>query len=292
MLKLLIPKGSLEEKTFWIFDQAGIKIRKISERGYDLAINDKRIASVMMLRPQEIPEYVASGDFDFGITGLDWVVERGVKIVKVADLKYSRQGWNKVKVILATDGKNPVEKKSEIKSDARIVTEYPNITKKYFQSIGKKNVRIKFSYGATEGKVPKLADYFVDITETGQTLRANGNKILDVLLESSTYLIAGQSVWRNKEKKQAILEIAELLMRVVRAQDKILIKFNISSAKLKSILKYVPALESPTIARLAGGEKYAVETVAPKCSLSNLITDLRKNGATNILEMEIKGLIP
>lgn len=291
MLKLAIPKGSLEERTFWIFEEAGLKILRNSERSYAFLVNDPRISEVMMLRPQEIPEYVESGDFDIGITGYDWIMERGAEIVQVADLAYSKQSWNKVKIVLATCENNLIKKPENIPSGARVFTEYPKLTASYFRLIGKK-MDIKLSYGATEGKVPRLASYLVDITETGKTLKANGKKIISVILESTTLLIANRKFWKDPVKKQAMEEIADLLLRIVRAQNKMLIKFNVSARDLQKIVAYVPAADEPTIAKLSSNDKYAVETVVPKDRLAEIITQIRTMGARDILELEIKGLAP
>lgn len=291
MLKLAIPKGSLEKKTFWIFEKAGLQIRRGGERNYSLTIDDLRISEVILLRPQEIPEYIASGDFDIGITGLDWVVERGLKVIKVADLRYSRQGWNKVKIVLASDNSDLVKKVGDISEGSRVFTEYPNITHRFFNKTGKK-MSIKLSYGATEGKVPRLARYFVDITETGKTLEANGKKILAIIMESSTYFIANSKAWQDPIKRQMINEIRDLLFRIVLVQDKILIKFNVDAGNLDKVIGRIPAMEEPTVSKLSSGKKYAVESVVPQSQLNTLITDLKKLGAKDILEIELKGLIP
>ena len=177
MLRLAIPKGSLEEGTFRLFEQADLPIRRKNGRDYNLFIKDPRVSEAMMLRPQEIATYIDEGEFDLGITGRDWIVETKSVVVEVADLVFSRGGWRKVMIVLATNQENPVKDVSEIEPDARVVTEYPRITKRFFQRLGKGRVRIRLSYGATEVKVPRLADYLVDVTETGATLVSNGKKI-------------------------------------------------------------------------------------------------------------------
>ena len=295
-LRIAIPKGSLEEGTFSLFKQADLPIIRRGDRDYNLSIKDPRISETMMLRPQEIAGYVEEGEFDLGVTGKDWVVEKKAKVVEVADLQFSKGGWNMVRIVLATDKNNPIKSIVEIDSDARVVTEYPNIAKRYFKQIGKEKARIIMSYGATEIKVPRLAEYLVDVTETGTTLQANGKKILDVILESSTRLIANRKSWTNPEKRQAMKEIKELLLGVIQAKGKVLIKMNVAEENLQSLLKYLPALESPAYSplfSLDNAEKnFSVETIVEKSQLNIIIPEIRKLGARGILEVDVSKVIP
>lgn len=297
MLRIAIPKGSLEEGTFSLFEQANLKIRRKDNRDYNLVINDPRISEAIMLRPQEIASYISEGEFDLGITGKDWVMETESAVKEVADLKFSRGGLGNVKIVLATDISNPIDDVSQIKLDSRVVTEYPKITRRYFRNLGKGKVRMRLSYGATEVKVPRLADYLVDVTETGTTLLANGKKILATILESSTWLIANLESWKIPEKRQAINEIAELLLGVVRARDKVLIKMNIPESKLNPLLVYLPALRSPTLSQIYTPDKdqekwYMIETIVEKSQLNILIPEIKKMGATDILEVDVSKVIP
>ena len=295
-LRIAIPKGSLEEGTFSLFKQADLPIIRRSNRDYNLLIKDSRISETMMLRPQEIAGYVEGGEFDLGITGHDWVVEKKAKVVEVADLRFSKGGWNVVRIVLATDKNNPIKSIAEIDPNARVVTEYSSITRRYFKRIGKEKARIRMSYGATEIKVPRLAEYLIDVTETGTTLQANGKKILDVILESSTRLIANRKSWANPKKRQAMEEIKELLLGVIRAKGKVLIKMNIAETKLESLLEYLPALESPTYSPLFSqnnAEKnFSVETIVEKSQLNIIIPEIRKLGAKGILEVDVSKVIP
>lgn len=297
MLRIAIPKGSLEEGAFNLFKQADLTIRRRNDRDYNLSINDPRITEAFILRPKEIANYVSEGEFDLGITGLDWIRETEVAIKEVADLEFSRGGWSPIKIVLATNADNPVANVRDISSKDRVATEYPRLTRRYFEKLGKRKIKIRLSEGATEIKVPRLAEYLVDVTETGRTLEENGKKILDTIMVSSTKLIANINSWNNLEKRQAINEIAELLLGVVRARDKVLIKLNVSEENLKIVSDYLPAELAPTISLLIPkneslGRWYAIETVIQKSQLNVIIPKLKRFGARDILEIDVKKVIP
>ncbi len=296
-LRVAVPKGSLEEGTINLFKQADLPIRRRNDRDYNLSIDDPRIIETFILRPKEIAEYVSEGEFDIGITGLDWVMETAVAVKEVADLAFSRGGWNPIKIVLATSIDNPINDVREISTQDKVATEYPRLTRRYFNKFGKRDIRLKFSEGATEIKVPRLAKYLVDVTETGRTLRENGKKILDTLLVSSTKLIANIDSWNDLEKRQSMNEIAELLLGVVRARDKVMIKLNVSDANLKAVNSYLPAELAPTISLLMPrdeslGKWYAIETVIQKSQLNVIIPELKRLGARDILEIDVKKVIP
>jgi ATP phosphoribosyltransferase len=286
MLRLAIPKGSLEEKTFQLFEKAGLPIRTGGGRNYHFWIDDPRISEVFMLRSQEVASYIASGEFDLGPSGWDWVVETRSAVETVADLEFSRNGWNKVKIVLATSAENPVQNPQEINVGSKVVTEYLHIARRYFRSLEKGKIRIKLSYGATEAKVPRLADYLIDVTDSGETLKRNNKKILDVLLESSTLLIANPLSLRNPVKSQAIKEIAELLMRVVRARDKTLLKMNISINKLDAILNYLPSAKAPSVVPLVKKGWFSVETLLQKSEMNIILPKIKSFGAINVIETD------
>src|SRR3990170_4202697 len=210
MLKLVIPKGSLERATFELFEAADLKVTRASEREYRGEIDDPRIDSVAVLRPQEIPTYVEDGFFDIGVTGEDWIAETGADVVQVATLNYSKQTDLPVKLVLAVPRESGISSADQIKPDSRISTEFRNITASYFEKLGIP-VRIFLSYGATEAKVPEIVDAIVDLTETGSTLRRNGMEIVDVLLESRTQLIANPAAHEDPGKRQAMEELMILL---------------------------------------------------------------------------------
>ena len=296
-LRLAIPNGSLEEGTFKLFQEAGLPIQRRGERDYNLKINDPRICETFILRPKEIAEYVSEGEFDFGITGFDWVMETGAMITEIADLQFSRGGFKKVKIVLATNNDNPVEDPKDIRGDARIATEYPQITRRYFKSLNKGKVKIRTSSGATEIKVPRLADYLVDVTETGVTLQANGKKILATILESSTKFIANKESWKDLEKRKSIQEIADVLMGVIIARNRILLKMNVMEENLRVLISKLPAMKYPTISPLIQvnnevKKMFAVETIIEKSSLNEILPQIRKAGATDIMEIGLEKIIP
>ena len=294
-LRLAVPKGSLERGTFELFRQAGLPIRRGNERDYNLQINDFRIKETFLLRPKEIPKYVQEGEFDLGITGYDWIIETKSAIKEVADLQFSKGGFEKVKIVLATSNDNPVEDPRDIRGDAKIVTEYPIITRRYFKRLNKGKVSIRVSEGATEIKVPRLADYLVDVTETGATLKANGKKIISVILESSTKLISNIEAWKNEEKRSKIQEIADVLIGVLSAREKVLLKMNVDEVNLGKLINELPAMEYPTVSPLFQGNKkrnmFAVETIVKRAALNELLPRIKKAGARDILEIKVDKII-
>jgi ATP phosphoribosyltransferase len=291
MLKFVIPKGSLEAATFQLLEDADLKVVRGHEREYRGSIDDPRIDSVAILRPQEIPTYVADGFFDIGITGEDWIAETGSDVVKVAPLRYSKQTDRPIKIVLAVPEESGITEPQQIKPDSRISTELPNLTKAYFDELGIP-VHIFLSYGATEAKVPEIVDAIVDLTETGATLKRNGMIIIDTLLESRTHLIASKESWGDPVKRQAIDELTILLKGTVDARGRVLVKLNVQSADLESVLELLPAMRSPTVSHLADTGFLAVETVVPKSTINVLIPRLKSCGAEDIVEMPIAKIIP
>jgi ATP phosphoribosyltransferase len=291
MLKFVIPKGSLENATFKLLEDADLKVSRAHEREYRGSVNDPRIDSVAILRPQEIPTYVADGFFDIGITGEDWIAETGSDVVKVATLRYSKQTDSPIKIVLAVPEESGITEPQQIKPDSRISTELPNLTKAYFDELGIP-VRIFLSYGATEAKVPEIVDAIVDLTETGATLRRNGMMIIDTLLESHTHLIANRESWADPVKRQAIDELTILLKGTVDARGRVLVKLNVQSDDLDAVLGLLPAMRSPTVSHLADTGFFAVETVVPKSTINVLIPQLKSRGAEDIVEMPITKIVP
>jgi ATP phosphoribosyltransferase len=290
MLDIVIPKGSLEEQTLLLFKQADLPIKK-TDREYNPQINDPRIKRVKILRPQEIPTYVDQGYFDLGITGLDWIKESGSDVVEVADLPYSKQGAGNVKIVIAVPQNDmTIKTAADIKPNSRVSTEYPNLTKSYFEKLGIP-IELFFSYGATEAKVPELVDVVVDLTETGSTLRKNGLKIVDVITESSTKLIANKKSWADPKKRQSIEEIRTLLLAVIEARGKVLIDLNVHKDKLDALVEALPAMKKPTVNQLYKSDYYAVETVVNKNEINILIPKLKSLGAEDILELNISKIV-
>jgi ATP phosphoribosyltransferase len=289
MINIAIPKGSLEEQTLLLFKQADIEIKK-TEREYNPRINDPRIDQIKILRPQEIPKYVEEGFFDLGISGRDWVVESSSDVVEVADLPYSKQGAGKVKIVIAVPQDSDIKSARDIKPNSRVTTEYPNITKAFFDTLNIP-IDIHFSYGATEAKVPDLMDVVVDLTETGSTLRKNGLQIVDVMLESSSKLIANKQSWDDPGKRQEIEEIKTLLLAVIEARGKVLLAMNVPAGKLDSVIEALPSMKRPTVSQLYKSDYCAVETVVNKSEVNILIPILKKLGAEDILEMDISKIV-
>ena len=291
MLKFVIPKGSLERATLQLLEDADLKVTRASEREYRGSIDDPRIDSVAVLRPQEIPTYVDDGFFDIGITGEDWITETSSDVVKVAPLHYSKQTDGPIKVVLAVPESSGITEPQQIKPNSRISTELPNITRAFFDELGIP-VRIFLSYGATEAKVPEIVDAIVDLTETGSTLRRNGMVIVHTLLESRTHLIANQTSFADPVKRAAIDELTILLKGTVDARGRVLVKLNVDSGHLEGVLELLPAMRSPTVSHLADTGYLAVETVVPKSTINVLIPRLKSLGAEDIVEMPIAKIVP
>lgn len=291
MLKLVLPKGSLEKATFELFEAADLKVRRASEREYRGSIEDPRVLSVAVLRPQEIPTYVEEGFFDLGVTGQDWVAETGADVVEVTALEYSKQTDLPVKIVLAVPRDAGITSADQIKPDSRISTEFPNLTRAYFEKLGIP-VKVLLSYGATEAKVPEIVDAIVDLTETGSTLRRNGMEIVDVLFESRTQLIANNASYADSERKRAIDELTMLLRGAVDARGKVLVKLNVREEDLDAVVETLPSMRAPTVSKLAESGYYAVETVVAKSKINILIPELKAKGASDIVELPITKIVP
>lgn len=291
MLSLVLPKGSLEQQTLRLFEEADLPVKRKSDREYNATIPDPRIGQIKILRPQEIPIYVQQGYFDLGITGLDWIRETNSQVVEVMEMAYSKQGIGApVKIVLAVAQETGITEPSQIRPGARISTEYLNLTRQYFEGL-KIPVEVFPSYGATEAKVPEIADAIVDVTETGATLVRHGMRIISVILESTTRLIANAEAYKDPQKRQAIDEITTLLDGVLAARGKVLIKLNVSEANLESVIGVLPAMKAPTVSRLFNTDYYAVETVVVKSEINLLIPELKKRGAEDILEIPMLKIV-
>ncbi len=290
MIDIAIPKGSLQNQTLQLFEQAGLEVKR-TEREYNARIDDPRIGKVKILRPQEIPGYVAKGYFDLGISGTDWIVESGAIVTKVADLNYGKQGPGTVKLVVAVPESLQISSASMIKPGSRVATEYPNLTRTYFSNLGIP-VDIQFSFGATEAKVPELTDVVVDLTETGSTLKKNGLKIIDVMLESTSELVANKKSFADKVKHDDISAVQTLLLAVMRARGKTLLKMNVPEAALDAIITMLPSMKRPTLSKLYNTDYYAIETVVDRSQVNLLIPQLKKSGAEDILELAISKIVP
>jgi ATP phosphoribosyltransferase len=291
MLKLVIPKGSLERATLALLEDADLRLRRASEREYRGSIDDPRIESVAVLRPQEIPTYVEEGFFDVGITGQDWVAETDSDVIPVAVLNYSKQTDLPVRIVLAVPRASGITSAAAIPPGARISTEFPNLTARYFERLGIP-VRIFLSYGATEAKVPEIVDAIVDLTETGSTLRRHGMEIIDVLLESHTQLIANRTAWAEAPKRRAIEDLTLLLRGAIDARGRVLVKLNVERERLDEVVAALPAMRAPTVSELAEAGYFAVETVVQKTEINTLIPELKGLGAEDIVELPITKIVP
>jgi ATP phosphoribosyltransferase len=289
MLSIALPKGSLEEQTLLLFAEADLPVKK-SSREYNPVIEDPRIARVKILRPQEIPLYVADGHFDLGISGYDWVTESGADVVEVAELPYAKTGAGVVKMVLAVCADSAVQTAADIPPGSRVTTEFPNVTRAFFERLGIP-VEVSFSYGATEAKVPELMDALVDLTETGSTLRRNGLRIVDVILESTTRLFASRDAWEDPVRRRAIEEIRTLLLGVIEARGRVLLSMNVAADRLPAVIAELPAMKRPTVNQLYGSDGYEIMTVADKSTVNILIPRLKAAGAEDILEIPISKIV-
>jgi ATP phosphoribosyltransferase len=290
-LKLGLPKGSLQESTVDMFKKAGYEIR-ISERSYKPSINDEEIEP-MLIRAQEIARYVELGVLDAGLTGKDWIVESGSDVVEVSDLVYAKQGLRPVRWVLAVPNSSPIQKVEDVQGK-RIATEVVNLTKKYLEKKGV-TANVEFSWGATEIKAPDLVDAIVELTETGSSLRANNLRIVETLLESTTRLIVNKNAWNDSWKKNKIQNLALLLKGALAAAEKVGVKMNVPSAKLKEITDLLPALRQPTVSELKKKEGesgwFAVETIVDEKIIRDLIPKLKASGAEGIIEYPLNKVI-
>jgi len=290
VLKLVLPKGSLEKATMDLFDAADLPVNRASAVNYSATIDDPRIDSVRILRPQEIPTYVADGLFDMGITGRDWVEETGSDVVSLGELKYSKATSKPIKVVLAVPGDSPYQKAEDLPDGVRVSTEYMELTRRYFDARGVR-ADLRLSYGATEAKVPDIVDCVVDITETGRALRAAGLRIIDEILVSYTELIANREAYADPAKRHAMEQVLTLLGGVLEARGKVLVKLNVPAERLDAVIATLPAMKTPTVNELYGGAGYAVETVVPKNEINTLIPALSDAGATDILELPLSKIV-
>ena len=288
-MRLVLPKGSLEKATFELFEAADLPIKRSSSVDYKATIDDPRISEVRILRPQEIPQYVAEGLFDIGITGRDWVEETESSVESLGELKYSKATSDPVKVVVAVAGDSPARSVADLPQGVRVSTEYPSLTRRYFAERGIQ-ADVRLSYGASEAKIPDIADCIVDISETGRALRAAGLRVIDTMLVSYTEMIANASSHADPAKRHAMDQLMTLLLGTLDARGKVLVKLNVGSDDLQKVLAVLPSAKSPTISELAGGG-FAVESVVEKRSINTLIPELKDAGASDLLELPISKIV-
>jgi len=290
VLKLVLPKGSLERATFALFDAADLGVRRSSQVEYKASIADPRIDEVRILRPQEIPRYVADGLFDIGIAGRDWVEETESDVVVLGELEYSKTSANPFRIVVAVADDSPWDKVEDLPDGVKVSTEYPGLTRRFFADRGVR-ADVRLSYGATEAKVPDIVDCVVDGTETGRALRAANLRIIGEVLASFTALIANPTSHADPAKRQAMLQLKVLLDGVLEARGKVLVKLNVSGDRLGDVIRLVPSMKAPTVSELFGQGGYAVETVVAKSVVNTLIPALKDAGATDIIELPLAKIV-
>jgi ATP phosphoribosyltransferase len=290
MLKLVLPKGSLEKATLELFEAADLAVTRTSDVDYRATVADPRIDDVRILRPQEIPLYVAEGLFDLGITGRDWIEETCAEVVSLGELHYSKATARPISVVLAVAASSPVERVEDLPQGVRVSTEYPELTRRFLEKKGLE-ADVRVSYGATEAKIPDIVDCIVDITETGRALRAAGLRVLDTILVSFTELIANPAAYDDPVKRKAMVQLHTLLQGALEARGKVLVKLNVSEHDLDAVIALLPSMKSPTVAKLFGDGGYAVETVVPKAQINTLIPALKEHGASDIIELPLSKIV-
>ena len=287
ILKLGIPAGSLQEATRELFERAGYRIT-ISSRSYYPTIDDEEI-DCLTVRAQEMARYVEQGVLDAGITGHDWVVETGANVEEICELVYSKVSRRPTRWVLCVPNDSEIHSASDLQGK-RIATEVVNMTNNYLKNHGV-SADVEFSWGATEVKPPRLADAIVEVTETGNSLRANNLRIVDELLQSTPRLIANRDSVMDAWKKRKLTDIALMLKSCLAAEGKVGLMMNVPKQDLQSILEVLPALQTPTISSLADSDWVDVNTIVEEAVVRNIVPQLKEAGARGIVEYAISKLI-
>ena len=289
MLRIVLPKGSLERATLELFEAADLGVVRSSDVDYRATIDDPRVDEVRILRPQEIPVYVAEGLFDIGVTGRDWIEETGSDVVSLGELRYSKATNNPIRMVVAVADDSPVRVATDLHDGVRVSSEYPNITRRYFAERAI-DADVRLSYGASEAKVPDIADCVVEITETGRALRAAGLRIIDTILVSYTEVVANPAAHADPAKRHAMGQLMTLLYGSLEAREQVLLKLNVTAECYEAVLGVLPSAKSPTVSELAGGG-FAVESVVEKRRINLIIPALKDAGATDLLEIPIAKIV-
>jgi len=282
-----VPAGSLQEATVALFRKAGYNLSP-ERRSYYLSVDDPEMACTL-IRAQEIPRYVQAGLMDAGLTGKDWILENDASVVEVSELAYAKATRRPVRWVLAVPEASPIHSVGDLEGK-RIATEVVNITKRYLEERGVR-ATVEFSWGATEAKPPDLADAIVDVTETGSSLRANGLRIVDTLLESTPRLIASHEAWADPWKKRKIEDIALMLAGALAADGKVGLMMNVRRADLDGVIAILPALKNPTISSLADQEWVAINTIVDESVVREIVPRLKQAGAQGIVEYPLNKII-
>ena len=287
VLRLGIPKGSLQDATIQLFGKAGWRI-SINSRSYFPGIDDPEI-NCMLVRAQEMARYVETGALDAGITGHDWVVETGARVEELAELIYAKQRLARVRWVLAVPEDSPIQRPQDL-SGRVIATEVVKITERFLEKHGVK-ARVEFSWGATEVKVPNLADAIVEVTETGSSLRANRLRIVETVLESATVFIMNESAARDAWKRQKVDNLILMLQGAIAAANKVGLMLNVRRGDLPGVLGVLPALKNPTISELSDPDWVAVNTIIEEAVVRQLLPKLKAANAQGIVEYPLNKIV-
>lgn len=287
MLKIGLPKGSLQESTVQLFGRAGYRI-SLSSRSYTPTIDDPEIEG-LLIRPQETARYVQKGVLDCGLTGQDWVEENDADVVTVTELAYSKSTMQPVQWVIAVPEDSDIRSVNDLEGK-RVSTELVMVTKKYLARFGIR-ADVEFSYGATEAKVPYLADAIVELTETGSSLRANRLRMVATVIVSTTVLVANQKSWKDPWKREKMENMALLLRGALAADEKVGLKMNAPKDRLDEIVAMLPSLHTPTISSLFGNDWVALEIIVDEKTVRDLIPKLKKAGAEGIIEYNLNKVI-
>lgn len=288
VLRIGLPKGSLQESTLKLFRKAGFSI-SVDSRSYYPDVDDPEIEA-LLIRAQEMARYVDDGILDAGLTGRDWVLEQGADVHEVAELNYAKGGLRPVRWVIAVPNESKIKKVKDLQGK-RIATELVGFTRKYLKSRGVK-ADIDFSWGATEVKPPYLADAIVELTETGRSLRANNLRVIETILVSSTRFIANKKSWKDGWKKKKMENIVLLLQGALAAEEKVGLKMNVPQRSFKRVMSLLSAMHSPTISKLSDEGWYALEVMIDEKIVRDLIPKLRSTGAEGIVEYPLNKVIP
>jgi ATP phosphoribosyltransferase len=286
-LKIGFPKGSLQEATFRLFSKAGYRI-SVSSRAYVPHIDDPELEG-LLIRAQEMAHYVEKGVLDVGLTGKDWIMESQAEVVEVRELAYAKEGFRPVRWVVAVPENSPIRSVEDLQGK-RIATELVGVTKRFLEQRDIQ-AEVEFSWGATEAKTPLLVDAIVELTETGTSLRANNLRIIETVLESTTWLIANPKAWNNSWKKQKIENLLLLLQGALQAEEKVGLKMNVSKENLQRVIEKLPSLHTPTVSNLTGSDWVAVEVVIDEKVVRESVPELKRAGAQGIIEYPLNKVI-
>lgn len=287
ILKLGIPKGSLQEATARLFKKAGYNLI-FSSRSYTPVIDDSEI-ECLLIRAQEMARYVEQGVLDAGLTGKDWIVENNASVEEVADMVYSKVSSKPVRWVLAVPNDSDIQSVKDLEGK-RIATEAVNLTSGYLKKHGV-NAHVEFSWGATEVKTPDLVDAIVEVTETGSSLKANGLRIVDTVLQSNTKFIANKDSYKDPWKKKKIDIIVMLLKGALAAEERVGLMMNVKKKDLDNVLKILPALQKPTISELSNHDWVDINTIIKEKEVREIIPKLKESGASGIVEYPLNKII-